>query len=102
MQHIKKVSIDKIYNHDSVIKVEIAGYRVMSGLLEVFIPSILSEHPRPMQKKAMTLLPKQFLCAGDTAYEKVMSILDFISGMTDGYAMDMYRKFMGIDIAEHM
>lgn len=102
MQHIKKVSIDKIYNHDSVIKVEIAGYRVMSGLLEVFIPSILSDHPRPMQKKAMTLLPKQFLSAGGTAYEKVMSILDFISGMTDGYAMDMYRKFMGIDIAEHM
>lgn len=38
---IEKVSYDKIYNYSSVIQKEVAGYKVMAGLLEEFIPALI-------------------------------------------------------------
>lgn len=102
LDKIEDVSLHKIYNHPSVIKVELAGYTVMKGLLELFIPAVIEDHPDQLQKKIKTLVPDQYNISTElTSYHRVMSILDFVSGMTDDYAMDMYRKFMGIEIANH-
>lgn len=96
---IARVSVDKIYNHPSVVEVEIAGYRVMSGLLEIFIPAILSDRPTTIMKKTKTLIPTQYIkSSASSPYERVMGIVDFIAGMTDDYAMDLYRTCMGIEI----
>ena len=46
----------------------------------------------------MKLIPKQFLYENENDYEKVLGIIDFVSGMTDNYATDLYRKIKGIDI----
>lgn len=97
---IEDISVKKIYNHPSVIKVEMAGYKIMSGLLEIFVPAVLNNDPDNMQKKALRLIPEQF-CLDGRSYDRIMSILDYISGMTDDFAMDMYRKFMGIEVAGH-
>jgi len=43
-------------------------------------------------------IPDQFETGADSTYEKVMAILDYISGMTDVYALDLYRKITGISI----
>ena len=102
LQRIQDISIQKIYNHHSVIKVELAGYKVMSGLLELFVPGVLSSNASAIEKKSLILLPKQFkTTSGATPYEKVMGVIDFVSGMTDDYAIEMYRNIMGIDIAMH-
>ena len=61
LHHIKKLSVDRIYNHHSVIKVELAGYKVMSGLLEIFIPAILNLKPSAIQRGSLQLIPNQFL-----------------------------------------
>ena len=34
-------------------------------------------------------------------YKKAMNALDFLSGMTDEYATEMYRKLKGIAIPRH-
>ncbi len=99
---IEKISIDKIYNHHSVIQVELAGYKVMSGLLDIFVPAILSNDRSIIDKKSLLLLPKQYTVSeSDTAYNKVMGVLDYVSGMTDDFAIEMYRRIMGIEIATH-
>lgn len=33
-----------------------------------------------------------------TLYGKIQSALDYISGMTDVYALDLYRKFTGMSL----
>lgn len=102
LKQIEKISIDKIYNHHSVIKVELAGYKVMSGLLELFVPGVLSDSASAIEKKSLVLLPKQFKTDNNASpYEKVMGVIDFVSGMTDDYAIEMYRNIMGIEIAMH-
>jgi len=101
LHQIKKLSIARIYNHHSVIKVELAGYKVMSGLLEIFIPAILSTKPSAIQSGSLQLIPNQFLYQTDNPYERVMGVIDFVSGMTDDYAMELYRNIMGISIPPH-
>jgi dGTPase len=103
LKKIEEISIDKIYNHASVIEVELAGYNVMSEILSVFINAVLSEKKTQLEKKCIQLIPAQYNLSYDdlSPYEKTMGVLDFVSGMTDGYATEMYRKMKGIDIASH-
>lgn len=100
---MNEISVRQIYNHPSVIEVELAGYNVMEELLSVFVEATLTVHRSPLQKKCLLLVPNQYNMAyEDTSpYEKVMGVLDFVSGMTDGYATELYRKMKGIDIAAH-
>lgn len=100
---MNEISVRRIYNHPSVIEVELAGYNVMEELLSVFVEATLTVHRSPLQKKCLLLVPAQYNTAyEDTSpYEKVMGVLDFVSGMTDGYATELYRKMKGIDIAAH-
>ena len=104
LQEIEGFSIKKIYNHKAVIEIENAGYNVMYELLNHFIPSILKpkEDQKSYDKMALKLLPEQFIYSEGTDYEKVRGVLDFVSGMTDNFATDLYRKIKGIDIGMTM
>jgi len=95
MKEIETVSIRKIYNYSSVVQIEVAGYQVMGGLLEEFIPAYLKNESK-YHKKLVELIPKQFLTQDTDAYSKIMSVLDFVSGMTDIYAVELFRKIKGI------
>jgi dGTPase len=102
LNDIQKLSISKIYDHHSVIKVELAGYKVMSCLLDIFVPAIINDSPSGIEKKSLVLLPEQFkVDESASAYDKVMGVIDYVSGMTDDYAIEMYRNIMGIEIAMH-
>lgn len=101
LQEIERFSIEKIYNHRAVVEIENAGYNVMYELLNHFIPPIIKEDLKGYDKKALQLLPEQFRYQGEN-YEKILGVLDFVSGMTDNYATDLYRKIKGIDIGMTM
>lgn len=99
-QEVESFSIEKIYGHRSVVEIENAGYNVMYELLNHFIPPIIKEKSerKSYEKKALQLLPSQFIYEQGSTYEKVLGVLDFVSGMTDNFATDLYRKIKGIDI----
>ena len=76
-----------------------AGYKILGGLLEEFIPAVLYPD-KPNSEKLLQLLPSQFIYQGEDLYRKLQSVIDFISGMTDIYAVDLYRKIKGIALPE--
>ena len=49
----------------------------------------------------MQLLPGQFQETRASPMKQHGNIVDYVAGMTDGYAMEMYRNFMGIEIKRH-
>lgn len=100
LTEIQRFSRENIYNHRSVLEIENAGYNVMSELLSQFIPPILKEESerKNFEKKALKLVPNQFLYEKGSKYQKVMGILDYVSGMTDNYATELYRRIKGIEI----
>ena len=103
-QEVERFSIEKIYGHRSVVEIENAGYNVMYELLNHFIPPIIKEKSerKGFEKKALQLISSQFIYEDGTVYEKVLGVLDFVSGMTDNFATDLYRKIKGIDIGMTM
>ena len=96
MNNCRKISVERIYNHPSVVEVEIAGYRILGALLNEFMDAALNPKSHYAQKM-LALLPDQFACPPDSStYTQIQSVLDFISGMTDLYALELYRKIYGM------
>lgn len=101
LKHIQDESISRIYNHDSVVKIELAGFRIMSGLIEDMVEAALLPKDRRQNrhKKLLNLIPFQNRFEEEsTDYQKVMSILDHASAMTDNYALNLYRNLRGISV----
>ncbi|RZK79799.1 MAG: dehydrogenase, partial [Pedobacter sp.] len=92
---IETISINKIYNSSSVIQKEVAGYKVMEGLLEEFIPAVIHNNTH-YYKKLVKLIPSQFITENADTYTQILNVLDFVSGMTDLYAVELYSKIKGI------
>lgn len=91
---IEKVSVAKIYNSQTVIQKEVAGYKIMAGLLEDFIPALINNDTH-YYRKLVKLIPLQFQTNREDTYSKIQSVLDFVSGMTDLYALELYSKIQG-------
>ena len=88
------MSVRKIYNNRSVVKVEITGYNVLKTLVEEFLQAALEPNTN-YSRKLLQLIPDQYKTDTDTTYGKCRAILDFVSGMTDLYAMDLYKLIRG-------
>jgi dGTPase len=94
---IKDISYRNIYNDRSVVEVEISGYQIIGTLLEVFIEAILNPD-EGISKKMIQLIPEQYRGEHVSFYGKIQCVVDFVSGMTDLFALDLYRKIKGINI----
>lgn len=101
LNEINNITVKRIYNHESVVKIELAGYEVMHSLLSHFIPAVLKADPSHREKKVLKLLPDQYKEEGCTFYGKALNVVDFIAGMTDSYAMELYKNLHGISLPSH-
>ena len=100
LKDIGRFSTRYIYDNAAVVEIENAGYNVLSELLHHFVIPILKSEKSNAERKALSLLPEQFQYKNGTPYEKVLGVLDYISGMTDIYATELYRKIKGIEIGK--
>jgi len=91
---ITKLVVHRCYRADEVLEIEIAGYEVIGALLDRFVTAALRP-AGPEQERIRALLPDLFAGEGSD-YEKTLRITDFISGMTDSYAVTLFRRFLGI------
>jgi len=99
MKIVQDISFSDIYNHRSVVQIEIAGYKILGTLLEEFTGALMNPS-NPLSQKILMLIPKQYGQATDSTYHRIQAAVDFISGMTDVYALDLYRKIKGINLPE--
>jgi dGTPase len=102
LKKIKDISIAKIYKSRSVVEREVAGYEVLGGLLDTFIDSYNDAFEGKISSKnksVFALLPKRISdeIHGDL-YMRLLRIIDFVSGMTDSFAVSLFRKIKGISL----
>lgn len=101
---VKKIddfSVKHIYNHRSVVEIEIAGYNVIGGLLKEFYTALMNP-ASSKSKKILQLISRQFPVKTEknSFYNDLQSIVDFTAGMTDLYAVEMYRNIKGISFPQ--
>jgi dGTPase len=93
----EKVSYQRIYNSKDVVDIEIAGFKVITTLLDLMVQAVI--HPnRAFSQLLINRVSTQYEIKAPTLYGRILAVLDYISGMTDVYAMDMYRKINGMSI----
>ncbi|TYK33379.1 deoxyguanosinetriphosphate triphosphohydrolase [Bacteroides pyogenes] len=93
-EHCAKVSMDKIYRSRDVLDIELAGFRIISTLLELMIDAVTSPE-KAYSKLLINRVSEQYHINSPVLYERIQAVLDYISGMTDVFALDLYRKING-------
>ena len=98
METCKKLAFKRIYKHQSVVEIEIAGFKILGTLLEEFIKAVINPNDF-FSKMLLPFIPEQFkVDEKEPLVDKIQSVLDFVSGMTDVYALDLYRKISGLGL----
>jgi len=101
LDKIKKLSVEAIYKNRPVLEIEAAGFEVLGGLLDAFLKAVFQPESRRHQK-LLDLIPDQYLDSNrqvnPNEYERILQITDYISGLTDQAAINMYRKIKGISL----
>ncbi len=98
-ENCSTVAIRRIYRSKDVLDVELAGYRVISTLIDLMIEAVT--HPdKTYSRLLINRVSSQYDMQAPTLYGKVQAVLDYISGMTDVYALDLYRKINGGGLPE--
>jgi dGTPase len=104
LKEIIDISVEKIYNARVVVETQAAGFEVIGGLLEIFSEAIIEKYHfshllSARNKNIMRMFPVKFLPEqGASEYQCVLSVIDFISGMTDTHAISLYRKIKGMNL----
>jgi dGTPase len=89
-----KISFQKIYRAKEVLDVELAGFQIITQLLDLMIDAILNPE-KEYSKLLIGRVSSQYEIGSKDLYKRVLAVLDYISGMTDVYALDIYRKING-------
>ena len=91
---LSSLSVEKIYRSHDVLEVELAGFRIISTLLDLMVEAVLNPE-REYSKLLINRVSSQYDIKAPDIYNKLLAVLDYISGMTDVYALDIYRKING-------
>ena len=95
---IIKISIDKIYKSKEVLEKEVAGYRIIGDLLDVFITAInnnFENNNSNYDNLLVNLMPQEFVSESDSQYDRIMAVCTYVSRMSDSYAIRLRRKIFG-------
>ena len=93
----EKVSYAKIYHSKPVLDIELSGYKIMATLMEVFIDAAVNP-TRFYSQQLIRRVSSQYDINNPDLEERIMAVIDYISGMTDIYALDIYQKINGISL----
>ena len=92
-----RISKARIYRSKPVLDVELSGYRIMATLMELMVEAI--EHPdRYYSQQLIGRVSSQYDIEHPDLECRLMAVIDYISGMTDVYALDVYQKICGISL----
>ena len=92
-----ELSKARIYKSRPVLDVELSGYKIMATLMEQMIEAVM--HPdRYYSQQLIGRVSSQYDISADDLETRLMAVIDYISGMTDVYALDVYQKINGISL----
>lgn len=103
---LTQFAANNIYNCTTVVETEMAGYRILSDLLALFCEAVEdvaeNKQPRASSQMLLNLLPTRFIGKDrrfeSCPYQRTLKVIDYVSGMTDSYAVKLYQKLTGISV----
>lgn len=93
----ESLSWDKIYSAPDVVEIELAGTRIINFLLSELVKAVTCPDLH-YSRLLLSKVPQQYEVQAPDLYGKIQAVLDHISGMTDVYALDLYRRLNGMSL----
>ena len=99
IEDILKLSVEKIYNSQEVIEKEIAGYKIISDILEVYITALMGQQERNSSnydRLILATLPESYRNAGESStYSVLLNVCCYVASLSDSAAVHIHNKIMG-------
>jgi len=107
---LRNISKEYVYTNEKIVANEIVGYNIIHSLLDIFIPASLNKQGKPYKGydgKLYSLISKnyRFICENNIEqqecskeYSQLLLVTDFICGMTDSYAAQLYQGIKGMKV----
>lgn len=92
-----RLSWDKIYGAPDVVDVELAGNRIITFLMDMFVSAVCNPDLY-YSRLLLAKMPVQYDTAAASLYGRLQGVVDHMSAMTDVYALDLYRKLNGMSL----
>lgn len=114
LEKIEVITYKYCFANPEVLELELRGDKVISDLLDLFVPAVLTKDTsktKSKEQKLVNLISENFAyvqCLGNiepesgkswkasisqlTDYQKLQIVVDFISGMTDSYAVNLHQR----------
>lgn len=101
LEALREFAMRHIYVSRPVVEVQIAGHRILTGLMDIFCQTILNDAQKRASRRdrmILALLPARYTRHNASLYQRLLGVCDYISGMTDSYAVSLYKKLTGISL----
>ncbi len=104
LEEIQAISLEKIYRSQPVLEKEVAGFEVLNGLMSAFAEPVFAQASGGKlnwrKSGLIRLLPVDTGAElmDKEPYEAMLTLLDFISGLTDSRALSLFRNIKGISL----
>lgn len=95
-----ELAYSRIYHTDIVTQIQIAGFKILGTILKEYTDAVLKPETY-YARNILSVMPEQYqVSKDDSMYTKIQTVVDYVSGMTDSYALNLYRKIKGIELPE--
>ena len=91
------LSVERIYKSKPVLDVELSGYKIMETLMQQMVRAVINPD-RYYSQQLIGRVSSQYDIHAQDLETRIMAVIDYISGMTDVYALDVYQKINGISL----
>lgn len=98
----KTLAEQQVYHCRAAAAIKVCGFEVIAGLLAAFLGAIEERAAGKAGARATTLL--SLMPGGEmdfqalSPYQRVLKATDFVAGMTDSYAVELYQRIRGISL----
>ncbi len=95
---IIKISVSKIYKSTEVVEKEVAGYRIIADLLDVFVTALNNKFDgcsSNFDNLVLNLLPEEYKTETTNLYDRIMQVCSYVSRISDSYAIRVHKKLTG-------
>jgi len=95
---IINLSISNIYQSQEVIEKELAGYKIIADILEVYTTALFDKkkgNATNYDKLLIKTLPTQYQDCSKTTYELLLNASCFVASLSDSAAVNIHNKLMG-------
>lgn len=99
---ILKISRERIYQSEEVINKEIAGYKMLSQLLDTYTHALLPENGTEASnynKLVIKSAPElQSLLEEESIYKALLQICSYTASLTDSFTVASFKKYKGLSV----